>query len=76
MGVLEHTCVESAEDVRGVILSVGGADGCFECRGQVMPIKGVRGASEAGPRETVNECNLMTRSTCPRASMSCSAKSP
>lgn len=51
MGVLEHACVESAEDVRGVVLGIGGADRCFERRGQVMSIEGVCGASETWSTE-------------------------
>lgn len=56
MGVLEHACVESAKDVRGVILCIRGADGRFECRGQVMSIEGVCGTSEAWSVGTVKDC--------------------
>jgi hypothetical protein len=38
MGVLEHSGIETTKDIWWVILSIGGADGCFEGCCEVMAI--------------------------------------
>ena len=56
VGVLEHACVEAAEDVWGVVLGVGGADGGLEGGSQVVPEECVGRAGEARAGYSVSGC--------------------